>query len=231
MLNRKYPARQSTCLFCGGSMDKAVPQARYCSQRCRWDAGHRRQTNQARQAKRDAGLPLPGDVVLCENPQCFNAAVYFASRAFCSDTCQNYFQSNKHWLGEGPSCRIYIRLCPDCDAPVTMRHKGGTIRVCKVCRVIRNQAINARKNHARRTAGPPALSVNEIAARDGCRCHICNCKVDMTLSGMAKWGPTIEHIVPVSHGGTNEPANLALAHRYCNTARGNQGHSQLTLVA
>jgi 5-methylcytosine-specific restriction endonuclease McrA len=97
--------------------------------------------------------------------------------------------------------------------------------------VIRNKAINARKNHARRTVGPPALSVHQIAERDGNRCHICSRKVNMTWSGMAKWGPTIEHILPVSQGGTNEPGNLALAHRHCNTARGNRGHSQLLLVA
>ncbi len=96
---------------------------------------------------------------------------------------------------------------------------------------MRNKAINARKNQARRTAGPKVLSVSEIAARDGSRCNLCGKRVDLTLSGMAKWGPTIDHLIPVSHGGTNDADNLALAHRHCNVSRKNRGHAQLLLTA
>lgn len=220
-----------TCAHCGTSIEGRGPQAKYCSQRCRWDVGHDNQTERARQTKRDAGEPLPGDMIPCANPQCFNAAVYASNRAFCSRDCNVYFHSNRHWLGQGPSTRVCFRPCPDCQAPVTMTKGNGTPKVCKSCRVVRNKGINGRKNHARRTIGPPALSVHELAARDGCRCHICHRKIDMALTGLAKWGPTIEHILPVSKGGTNEPENLALAHRHCNTARGNRGHSQMTLVA
>lgn len=74
------------------------------------------------------------------------------------------------------------------------------------------------------------MTVDDLAIRDGTRCYVCHRKVDMSLSGQAKWGPTIEHIVPVSKGGTNDPANLALSHRCCNTARGNRGHAQLQLI-
>jgi predicted nucleic acid-binding Zn ribbon protein len=219
------------CAMCGKSTSNRGPQAKYCSQRCKWDADHEQQRRRIHAAKRRQGLPIPGDIVPCANPQCFNAAIYINLRAFCSDACQEYVQSNKHWLGEGPSCRVYLYRCPDCSTPILARASNGSHKVCPPCRVIRNKAINARKSHARRASGPPVLSVNEIAERDGCRCHICNRKVDMSLSGKAKWGPTIEHIIPVSQGGTNDPGNLALAHRYCNTARGNRGHSQLLLVA
>jgi predicted nucleic acid-binding Zn ribbon protein len=222
---------QDTCPQCGKSTENRAAQAKYCSKRCRWDASHKMQKARAQQQKRMQGLPIPGDMVPCDNPQCFNAAIYVYLRAFCSDDCQQYVQRNKHWLGDGPSTRIHFHPCPDCSRIVLRRSHGGSSKPCTPCRVIRNKAMNARKNHARRVAGEPVLSVNEIAERDGCRCHICHRKVDMSLSGKAKWGPTIEHIVPVSQGGTNDPGNLALAHRYCNTARGNRGHSQLLLVA
>jgi len=31
--------------------------------------------------------------------------------------------------------------------------------------------------------------------------------------------PNVDHIIPVSDGGTNDPANLQTAHRGCNTAK------------
>jgi len=33
---------------------------------------------------------------------------------------------------------------------------------------------------------------------------------------------TIEHVTPLSKGGTHEMANLALAHKLCNLTRGNE---------
>lgn len=41
-------------------------------------------------------------------------------------------------------------------------------------------------------------------------------------SGNLPTGPTIEHRRPLSKGGTNDLDNLALAHRMCNTSRGNR---------
>jgi hypothetical protein len=222
---------QNDCGWCGNPVVNRGPQAKHCSSQCRIKYSHEQQRKRNQSHRRAKGLPLPGDVVPCANPQCFNAAIYAHVQAYCSDDCQRYVQSNKHWLGQGPSSRIYFYPCPDCATPVLHRFRNGSHKVCPMCRVVRNQSINARKNHARRTTGPAPLSVFQIAKRDGNRCHICCRKVNMDLSGMAKWGPTIEHILPVSQGGTNEPDNLALAHRHCNVARGNRGHSQLLLVA
>jgi hypothetical protein len=42
---------------------------------------------------------------------------------------------------------------------------------------------------------------------------------------------TVEHIVPVSVGGTNDEANLAIAHRRCNTHTGAEGASNAVLLA
>lgn len=225
----------ATCELCGKSTQHRAPQAKFCSPQCRWEASSRRNVQKSHELMRTLGAPVPGDLIPCANPQCFNAAIYRSQgtrgNAYCSGKCKTYVQSNRHWLGEGPSTRIYFRPCPDCGIDVAMTSRGGSLRVCTKCRTRRNKAINARKNQARRAIGPTVLSVDELAARDGCRCHVCNRKVEMSLSGNAKWGPTIEHIVPVSRGGTNDPENLALAHRFCNTARGNRGHSQMILVA
>ena len=72
--------------------------------------------------------------------------------------------------------------------------------------------------------------VRSVWLRDGARCHLCRKSVDLTLSGTLPEGPTIDHLVPISAGGTREPENLALAHRVCNVRRGNRGAAQLRLV-
>lgn len=48
-------------------------------------------------------------------------------------------------------------------------------------------------------------------------CQLCYRAVDMTLSGMHKWGPVADHIVEVCEGGPMfDPRNGQLAHRWCN---------------
>lgn len=73
-----------------------------------------------------------------------------------------------------------------------------------------------------------------LVDRDGDRCGICNRKVDITLrSGTSgsRRGPSIDHIIPRSHGGTDDLSNLRLAHWGCNQKRGNRGGGeQLMLV-
>jgi hypothetical protein len=128
---------------------------------------------------------------------------------------------------------VYYFNCKHCGCLITKHFKraGRYGPICNECRRKWYQAHDAKKNNARRAAGAKIMSVYELAARDGATCHLCRRKVDMSISGKAKWGPTIDHLVPVSKGGTNDPENLALAHRYCNTARGNRGNVQLMLTA
>jgi len=69
--------------------------------------------------------------------------------------------------------------------------------------------------------------VNQLEARDGSRCTLCGAPIDMRLPGTAKDGPTLEHRIPISAGGTNDLDNLALAHHVCNARRGRREPTQL----
>lgn len=59
----------------------------------------------------------------------------------------------------------------------------------------------------------------KIAARDGWQCHLCKGYVDPKAEGLG--APTLDHLVPVSLGGSNADENLKLAHAGCNHQRGN----------
>lgn len=73
---------------------------------------------------------------------------------------------------------------------------------------------NKKYYHRLRTNGPfEDLTHLEIAERDGWRCHICGKRVTQK-----NW--SLDHLVPVVAGGAHTRANVALAHRNCNAARG-----------
>lgn len=70
-----------------------------------------------------------------------------------------------------------------------------------------------------------------IYARDGYRCHLCRKPMAMDQRVPHPLAPTLDHLVPRVHGGTNDPANLASAHFLCNSIKGDRGGGeQLALV-
>ena len=65
------------------------------------------------------------------------------------------------------------------------------------------------------------MHVGRIAERDGWWCWLCGGGIDPTARPDSSMGPTVDHLVPRSRGGGNEPSNLRLAHKRCNVQRGN----------
>jgi hypothetical protein len=58
------------------------------------------------------------------------------------------------------------------------------------------------------------LLIAMLKQRDGDNCYLCH--TPLTPGGIC-----IEHIIPLCHGGENEPHNVALACPPCNTRKGN----------
>jgi len=119
------------------------------------------------------------------------------------------------------------RQCSTCKATTT-----GIKRFCEPCRLDRAARHWQRKNAVRRGASPfgPALSIAQLGARDGWRCHLCRGSVDSSLPYQHRMAGTRDHLIPVKDGGDDSPANLRLAHRSCNSRRGAGGTVQLQLV-
>jgi transposase-like protein len=59
--------------------------------------------------------------------------------------------------------------------------------------------------------------------RDGWTCHLCNKPVPQDINyshdSYNPLYPSLDHVVPRSHGGTDDPSNLRLAHTLCNSQR------------
>lgn len=100
---------------------------------------------------------------------------------------------------------------------------------------MRDPYMNQRKC-AQRRARKLSVEVEKvdpayIFKRDKWRCHLCGKPVDRRLNGSELLGPTLDHIVPLSKGGEHSKANVALAHRQCNTVKNNRGGGeQLALI-
>ena len=116
--------------------------------------------------------------------------------------------------GRGPNAGIVLvaRNCGHCGVSMKRSHDGRPGE-CADCKWKRGSKL--RIGRAERLA---------IYERDRWMCGICTEPVDPHLPSNDIWGATLAHLVPRSLGGGDDPANLRLAHRWCNSVRGNLSH-------
>lgn len=228
------------CPRCGElkDADQFYPDGRTRTGLASWCKECSRQDKREHQ-RRKKGHPVTGRIAQPRLCQCcgysFTPSDHRHKVArFCSATCN---AASKGQSTPDGSCRLYWWRCRDCSVVFKLsgdRPPGGNC-LCDVCRPLARQRtmrdINRRKNAKRRGAGAGDYTLKMLGDRDGWRCHLCGRKVREDLSGNDKWGPTPDHLVPVSAGGRDEFVNVALAHRHCNVARSNRGEVQLRLLA
>ena len=65
-------------------------------------------------------------------------------------------------------------------------------------------------------------SLIELGHRDGWECWLCGGAVDPDEPAGSLWAASVDHVVPRSLRGPDTAANRRLAHRRCNSSRGNR---------
>jgi 5-methylcytosine-specific restriction endonuclease McrA len=126
-------------------------------------------------------------------------------REFCSPAC--WFNWNRY-NGDRPTETTCVGC--GCEIDLTARGKRGQLRkvTVKFCR------------RCKQDYSKYGMTVEQIAERDGLACGICGQLVDLGLSRAdGLMCPSIDHIIPRARGGTHDPANLQLAHLYCNMVK------------
>lgn len=103
-------------------------------------------------------------------------------------------------------------------------------RVCSdQCKATRDKDIKRDGKHRRRAARHSAFKENvspsKTFARDDYECQLCGEPMDMTSSVPHPLAATIDHIIPLSRGGTHEPANVQSAHFICNAYKGDREYA------
>jgi hypothetical protein len=113
-----------------------------------------------------------------------------------------------------------VRTCAHCgqDMPQSMRSDA------KFCSDDCNSSAHALvRNLIRRGGsvdGGPRWFRAEIAVRDAYECQLCGGSVDMAVKYPDPLFASLDHVVPVSAGGSSSKSNLQLAHLVCNVRRG-----------
>jgi len=79
-----------------------------------------------------------------------------------------------------------------------------------------------RKRHAlKHTTQIESINEKTVYLRDGWKCQHCKKRVDKNLRWPNPLSPSLDHIVPLSQGGTHTYNNIQLAHLKCNLSKHN----------
>lgn len=119
--------------------------------------------------------------------------------------------------------------CIKCGGEVIGRYARVRCASCK--RDDRREGATER-NHRRRARARAVESVGirYLMERDGGRCQLCRGKVRGDKRFPHPKSPSVDHIIPLSRGGTHERRNCQLAHLICNSLKSDGGSDQLRLL-
>lgn len=88
-------------------------------------------------------------------------------------------------------------------------------------------SINRRRRARKRSAPSEKYTVEIILSRYGSKCFLCNRDIDLMASrraGIGDWqlGLHLDHVIPLSQGGTDLIENIRPTHAFCNMSKHNR---------
>lgn len=193
------PPRTSRCEMCGLTFEFSGGKQRYCRIECR------------RQAERNAAVRRPP---IGQRPRCIICGGPVISRlpqaVVCSQTCKVRRDSAK---------RVRTAEQLERKREAQRRYREAHPEKFNVWTDARRAAYHRRR--ARKKAGDAGERIvhREVFKRDGWVCGICGRRVNPDLVFPHPKSSSLDHIVPLSKGGTHTMANVQLAHLACNTAK------------
>lgn len=129
-------------------------------------------------------------------------------------------------------CRIarWSRKCNDCDAEyVQKKNTSGKCGRCRKKDRERASSVRLRVRRGKVRVAVNKLSVREVFDKDGGRCQVCKKAINWDLSWPHKMSMSVDHIVPLSKGGSDEAENVQAAHLGCNSRKSDKSGSQKRL--
>jgi hypothetical protein len=121
-----------------------------------------------------------------------------------------------------PNPHVPRRCCsPACARQRIAQTNNRPNRLPDSQKQLRLRARRARAGAKRRAAGwrPRRNYWRNICARDGWICWLCNKPIDPSLLPPHRFSGSMDHVVPLSRGGSDDHDNLRAAHLTCNARR------------
>lgn len=116
------------------------------------------------------------------------------------------------------------KICSTCkrDLPVVMyrvTNYRGTDELGAQCRTCVKKYVHARRALIA-AAESDDYKPHEIFARDGWTCKLCDLPIDESLKWPHRYSASVDHILPLSLGGSDTLQNVQSAHLTCNISKG-----------
>lgn len=140
-----------------------------------------------------------------------------ARKMFCSKACQlalrGAYEIHERIEAMPP------RACEHCGNPIS-----PTKQRARFCSEQCNSAAHQWWRKAAERTGMKRSEVRsitraEIGERDGWTCGICGVPVERTLRYPDPMYGSVDHVLPVAHGGRHDVTNLQIAHLVCNVTK------------
>jgi hypothetical protein len=151
------------------------------------------------------------------------------SEFYCSTTKQKYCsikcyskKSNEHLYSNGKKQCAMCKGWFDLSSFKIKKHNGTLRSYCTDCHKSKNNA----KNYKRRAWNAEIkndLNVFKVFSDCNWKCSYCGCDTPKELRGkMQNNSPELDHIIPLSKGGSHTYDNVTLSCRKCNLSKNNK---------
>lgn len=251
------------CAICHAPFTSRTVKALYCSPLCRSRAfnaarkadgrlkAQREQLSEYRAKWMRDNAERYRETRICRCGAEFRCLKYSA-QVGCSNTCFAAMRRGYSRLPMSHPVRVLIRKsrgaqvkpprlfvmggCRRCGNPFTAEWQNPTpeCQPAYCSRKCGDSDMKDRRNARKRGAYVAPVYRAQIFARDKWVCQLCGRKVKRGAVAPHPLAPSLDHILPISKGGTHEPANAQLAHFGCNSLKGdrtfNGGAEQLSLA-
>lgn len=199
------------------------PRALYCSDACR-----------------EQGRPSRVSICACGNKKwrysetcrvCMNSARYARTRDVALQTREQRISNKMARLllekssRQGSNSRTFkAAICRVCGTAFVTLNVGIT---CSGGCQRQHEASMKREHEHRRRARQKAAFVSPVYrltvyTRDSWMCQLCGLAIDRQAVSPHPLSASIDHVIPLSKGGTHEPSNVQASHLLCNALKGDR---------
>lgn len=225
--------QDTTCPYCNERPLGKRKNARTCGdkacQRARnYETFSREKDREHKRKVRAADPDLGKDWMTC--PECGDMFLGYPNQVRCSIACANKSRAGdpaevakrraerqrerraRQEKLRGQSCPVVFQRCPMCDVVYSSDPRVGKVYCSTRCS---RKAKDVRDR-------PWRYRAERIFERDHYTCWICGEATSQGWNEGDYLSPSIDHVVPRSHGGDDHEGNLRTSHWICNTIRGDR---------
>jgi 5-methylcytosine-specific restriction endonuclease McrA len=161
-------------------------------------------------------------------------AVTGLNKRFCSDSCCTRHSRQSKIVKNCAHCNVEFDprafgkssnriTCSDVCSNLYINEQNKKLRLKSIERYsLRERAAEYKRKSLKRAVAYEEIDRLKVFERDGFICQLCNEPIDRNARWPNKLFATLDHIKPLSKGGSHTYSNVQTAHLKCNCIKGNK---------